>query len=805
MSILRKRSVLQKIIFAFVLLLSVHSAWASEEENEEGLGGIKGKITTSDNKPAGMVTVMVKGTKKVTISAEDGYFNIRNIQPGNYEVEFSLVGYQTQSERISITADKTEEISVQLQISDVELQEVIVKTGSYKSNAISSSLRLTTPINQVPQNIQVVTGKALKDQQVISMSDGVVRNVSGTVRLEHWGDLYTNVSSRGSQVQAFRNGFNVVNSYWGPLTEDMSFVDHIEFVKGPAGFMLSSGDPVGLYNVVTKKPTGVTKGSAEITLGSFDLYRATLDLDGKLSKDGKLLYRLNLAGQNKGSFRPDEFNNRYSIAPVISYQVDEKTKLTLEYTLQHAKMSDVGSYYVFGTDGYATLPRDFSFIPPGLEPTTIDDQNVLLNMQHQISQNWKLTVQGAYYNYKQVGTSMWPGAVYPDGKVIRGVGSWDALSTMTMAQAFVNGEVMTGQVRHRILGGVDMGSKNYWADWGQSFQLDSIGGEFDTNNPGLRLPSNGYPSFDHDMSTIKQRATAVGGVQNSRYTSVYIQDELSFFNNILRVTLAGRYTTLNQSYYFSDEAAKHFTPRAGVSVSVDKNTSVYGLYDQAFMPQTAGGRVTNGGELKPITGNNIEFGVKRDWANGKWTTTLAAYRILKNNEATADPNSNPSNPTYIVIGQKRAQGIEFDLRGKITSNLSLIANYAYTDSRVSKANKDGGLEEGDIIPSYVEHTANAWLTYQVQSGVLKGFGASGGFTFLGDRHTEWEVTDVKLPNYFKLDGGLSWQGEKIRVTANVFNVLNKYLYSGSYYSWLNAYYWQAEAPRNLRFSVAYNF
>ena len=42
----------------------------------------------------------------------------------------------------------------------------------------------------------------------------------------------------------------------GPLTEDMSMVERIEFVKGPAGFMLANGDPSGFYNVVTKKPSG---------------------------------------------------------------------------------------------------------------------------------------------------------------------------------------------------------------------------------------------------------------------------------------------------------------------------------------------------------------------------------------------------------------------------------------------------------------------------------------------------------------------------------------------------------------------
>src|ERR1044071_4258971 len=109
--------------------------------------------------------------------------------------------------------------------------------------------------------------------------------------------------------------------------------------------MLSNGDPSGLYNVVTKKPTGMNRGEASMSIGSFGLYRTTLDLDGKLSRDGRLLYRLNLAAQNKGSFRANEYNNRYSVAPVIAYQFDDRTKLTFEYTYQRANMSNVGSYY----------------------------------------------------------------------------------------------------------------------------------------------------------------------------------------------------------------------------------------------------------------------------------------------------------------------------------------------------------------------------------------------------------------------------------------------------------------------------
>src|SRR4029078_9129470 len=96
-----------------------------------------------------------------------------------------------------------------------------------------------------------------------------------------------------------------------------------------------------------------------------------------------------------------EFNNRYLVAPVVSYKLDDKTTLTAEYLLQKVKMSDVGSYYVFSNKGFGVLPRNFTTAEPCLEPTYITDQSITLNLQRRLSENWKLTVQAAYLNYKQ--------------------------------------------------------------------------------------------------------------------------------------------------------------------------------------------------------------------------------------------------------------------------------------------------------------------------------------------------------------------------------------------------------------------
>ena len=66
----------------------------------------------------------------------------------------------------------------------------------------------------------------------------------------------------------------------------------------------------------------------------------------------------------------------------------------------------------------------------------------------------------------------------PDGKIIRRLYAFDADLKNTYGQAFVNGDVNTGRIHHRILAGVDLGSKEGLYDWGQSFRLDSASWAF---------------------------------------------------------------------------------------------------------------------------------------------------------------------------------------------------------------------------------------------------------------------------------------------------------------------------------------
>ena len=171
-------------------------------------GTIKGKVTTSDGQPAGYISVGLKNKAQNTVSDDNGEFSFNKVKPGDYTIKVSAVGIHAQEKNVSVKAGETVTINFSLTENNEALKEVTIagKKNKYKVSLPSASLRLNEPLLEAPQNIQTVSEQLIKDQQIISMSDGLIRNVSGAARSEHWGDLYTNIKMRGSQVQAMRNG-----------------------------------------------------------------------------------------------------------------------------------------------------------------------------------------------------------------------------------------------------------------------------------------------------------------------------------------------------------------------------------------------------------------------------------------------------------------------------------------------------------------------------------------------------------------------------------------------------------------------
>lgn len=760
---------------------------------------LKGKVTDEENEVIynANIQIIARDNSYSTgaYTNDTGVFTIQRIPEGNYQLIISAIGYTRKEIVIEINQDKEISIALHSQIS--ALDDVLISGNAnenYNTRNPSSSLKLDQELIKIPQNIQVITNDVLQDQATISMLENITRNVSGTQMIEHWGN-FARINMRGFRVPPFRNGMNVLST-WGPLEEDLALVDRIEFVKGPSAFMLSSGEPGGLYNVVTKKPINKSFGEVSLITGSYNTLRASIDKGGFLSKDHKLQYRFVGAGSTKKSHRDYEFNDRYTFAPSLTYQIDDKTSITGQYTFQYSKLSLIGNAYVFAPSDFGSLDSDFTLADPRLEPTKMKEHYGFLNFEHELDEDWTLTAQISYLNYTQEGSSLWFDSagfgISEKGDLIRTTSSFDAHDEMKLGQVFVTGFEQTGGITHRIIAGLDYGDKYFMADWNQEFKLDTEEQPFNIYNP---TPAVNLPDFDRSENLRKR---AGFNIISSEYLSYYLQDELGFFDDKLALTLAARLTNYKSNTYSQTTDDQVVSPRASVRYSFTDNISVYGMFDQSFLPQT--GFDYEGDMLDPVEADDIEGGVKIQWFDGKLSGTATYFHITKNNMTTS--RSQQPNDIY-QLGEVTSKGFEFDLRGQIASNLNIILNYSNTTVEITEDLNPNLV--GNRVAGHAKHISNAWLNYNFNKQFIDGLGVSLGYQYQVDRSSWSWGSDgqTDLPDYFRMDGALSWQNDRFKVALNINNLLNEYLYSGADYG--SYVYWQSEPGRNFRLSLNYKF
>src|SRR5688500_11435591 len=96
------RRIYVTVLILFVAIISANAqgemAAASSTLfiDDAGTATVQGRITTTDNQPAGFVTVGLREINRFTITDEKGAFLIRNVKPGNYTLLVSMAGLQPQ-------------------------------------------------------------------------------------------------------------------------------------------------------------------------------------------------------------------------------------------------------------------------------------------------------------------------------------------------------------------------------------------------------------------------------------------------------------------------------------------------------------------------------------------------------------------------------------------------------------------------------------------------------------------------------------------------------------------------------------
>lgn len=205
-------------------------------------GAIRGKITTSDNKPAADVTVQVKSIKRAVLTEPDGQFTIRNLAAGTYELEISLVGHQAKVEKVTVIENQVANVQIQLQLTEKQLEEVVVVSGRRKFTRSTSDYVSKMPLQNL-ENSQVystITRELITEQMLFSVDDAT-RNAPGLQKM--WeatgrgGDGGAYYNARGFILQSqLRNGVagNVTSRI------DAANLESVEVIKGPSATLFGS-------------------------------------------------------------------------------------------------------------------------------------------------------------------------------------------------------------------------------------------------------------------------------------------------------------------------------------------------------------------------------------------------------------------------------------------------------------------------------------------------------------------------------------------------------------------------------------
>ncbi|WP_295713242.1 TonB-dependent receptor [Mucilaginibacter sp.] len=212
-------------------------------------GVLKGRLVTG-SEPLAYASIVLTGTTIGTTSDEKGYYNLKNISPGNYEVSFSAIGYLPERLKIAIHTGQATVLHVNLKENSSKLNEVVI-TGVSRA----------TELRRNPVPIAVMTKKEMNENVNNNIIDAIVKGVPG-VNAVTTGPNISKPFIRGlgyNRVLTLYDGIRQEGQQWGDehgIEIDQYGIGRAEVIKGPASLTYGSDAIAGVINLIPAIPAG---------------------------------------------------------------------------------------------------------------------------------------------------------------------------------------------------------------------------------------------------------------------------------------------------------------------------------------------------------------------------------------------------------------------------------------------------------------------------------------------------------------------------------------------------------------------
>lgn len=701
------------------------------------------------------------------------------------------------------------DIKTETTIDEVELFGVSSKT----SEGLEVITRMPLKTRDQIQSISVLSSKVIEDLGGLTLTD-VVKNIPGVTQFGSYGGVKESMSIRGYRgVPVLKNGVRMDSDFrTGSMLTEMQGVEAIQVIKGSAaitqGIAGGLGDAGGVINVVTKKPHFVNRGSVGLRVGSYDLYRGFFDVERVLDANKKVAVRLNGAYQENGSFRsPSVKGDRIYVNPSLSFRPDDKTEINVEMDYFHANVTpDRGTINLSADD-----QNHLYEMPKGkfLGFFTDNSENTTFNFSTTATRHLtdKLKLRAAYfsssYQVDNISSSLGRGAA-ATGYAVR---------TRSLARSerddknqvfqfdFIGQDLYTGKIKHTMQVGFDWsGSKVNTYSYQAKNNIDQIN--------VLESISNVLPQgVNLDFGP---RGEAVY-TENETY-GILAQDVIALSPKF-KATLGLRYSHLGGQD--SDEVKDAWNPSVGLMYSPRENMNIFGSYTSTTSLRGANNPLLEGGIVGSERTDQFEAGLKSDWFDEKLRFNVTLFHMNTDNLSYNILNEQgQATGFYGLAGKLLRSGVDLEVIGRIQTNLSVMAGYAYLNAEY----KDSpAYMDGSAPMNTPTHTANAWANYKFNDGAFRGLDAGVGVYYVGARpvdnftkttiqsghvnSVEPGVKPFDMKAYTTLEAQVGYQLRNLGLRLFLYNLTDAIGYS-SYY---RGGYLDQIAPRSFSVQLTYKF
>ena len=620
------------------------------------------------------------------------------------------------------------------------IQEVVA-TAHYKARP--QITKLDVPMTYLPISVNSIQASSLELRGIRDMQEAA-RFMPG-IRIQTSYGAFQQISGRGfdhavMMVDGVRDERSAINNSY-PIG-DLSSVESIELLKGPASVLYGHSAVGGILNVVRKSPSAKPTVNARLSYGSYENKQATIGMGGRLA--GPVNYYANVNYADQEGWRSNgnrRFSGYLALQARLGAQdvIDVRGGFNRDFYGTEIGLPDLMSNDVYSASDDQLYLRKNDMLP-GL------DREARYNNESDFMKNHGWNVSGQYTHTFDNGAKLMDrlsftnddinyfgtesldylesdDAIYDHYYMKKGKKRYICLDTVYLSFPLrfshiaktvsntleLSGKASTGDVRHNYMGGWALVAMNRTSYSGYNLGVDVQG-------PGLYSHVSVYDP--HSMGYMTSRFSKATPTHNYS-NSLYAQDLMEFGEH-WKVLAALRYdffrylstsakTPSGKREYeehgdFNRIKNRALTYRFGAVYMPHPSTSLYASFASFFKPirtfyqdnviyvDASGWRFTpkkNEEVFKPEKGYQAEVGVK--YQLNQYLTANASLFYIRKMNSTATLTSSYQEEvggemvTKRVIGQVGAQdskGFDFDVTVSPVSSLALTLGYGFNDSKI---------------------------------------------------------------------------------------------------------------------------